>query len=294
MKDEQERFRMTVWPGVLPNVRELEGFGPYHLDGDLLKLDFDAQMFTHQIPDELYLRDLYELDLDSNEEILGFINSYGRLGHPWSRADREDDEHQTRLDSQLFRLLGVEVPKDSDLPWSTWFSEIDADGTPLELPAFERVIFESEGLQHIDTFKGWVRAFKRLTRLHQKSQSGHATFEELTNLSMILTDLLRPIHPAMRVQYPGDPSPYPSFTEEQYPPLETALAIQIFNHVASGSVYHTCANETHDGLFVHQQGRAEAGQHRSVGVKYCSMACAKAQASREYRRRKIQRSQREQ
>jgi len=286
MKDEQERFRMTEWPGVLPNVRELEGFGPYHIDGDLLKLDFDAQMFTHQIPDELYLRGLYELDLDSNEEILGFINTYGRLGHPSQRANRKDEQNQKRLDRELIRLLGVVVPKDSDLPWSTWFSEIDADGTPLELPAFERVIFESEGLQHIETFKGWVLAFKRLTRLHQKYQTGDATSWEMTKLSNVLTDLLRPIHPAMWVHYPGDTSPYPSLTEEQYPPLETALAIQIFNHVASGSVYHTCANETHGGLFVHQQGRAEAGQYRSVGVKYCSRACAAAQASRASRRRK--------
>ena len=61
---------MTVWPNRLPAVSEVTGFCPYRLDGDLLKLDLDARLFIHEIPDELYLRELYELDTGDVDQVL--------------------------------------------------------------------------------------------------------------------------------------------------------------------------------------------------------------------------------
>lgn len=47
-----------------------------------------------------------------------------------------------------------------------------------------------------------------------------------------------------------------------------------------------CANETCDRWFRFQEGGARLGQYRSTGVIYCSVKCARAQAMREYRRRR--------
>ena len=63
------------------------------------------------------------------------------------------------------------------------------------------------------------------------------------------------------------------------------MALQFFNDVAAQTPYARCANETCGKLFVRQLGRAEHGQHRFKGVKYCSASCASAQKQREYRRR---------
>ena len=68
--------------------------------------------------------------------------------------------------------------------------------------------------------------------------------------------------------------------------LRAALCLQFANHVAEQAHYSTCQNETCGHKFVRQRGRAEKGQHRTVGVTFCSRHCAWAQGQRELRRRK--------
>ena len=69
-------------------------------------------------------------------------------------------------------------------------------------------------------------------------------------------------------------------------PLYTLCALELFNHIVGGVEYRFCQNERCGRRFVHQQGSSKKGQHRSRGVLYCSPACARATAQREYRRRK--------
>lgn len=73
------------------------------------------------------------------------------------------------------------------------------------------------------------------------------------------------------------------------PTILPALCEQLLGWVAEGLPARRCANETCNRLFTRQRGRAEQGQHRTSGVKYCSASCANAQANREYRRRKANR-----
>lgn len=68
------------------------------------------------------------------------------------------------------------------------------------------------------------------------------------------------------------------------PGLVQAIAIQLFNIVVEQEVpIRTCPNcGTH---FRRQRGRALKKQHRTTGVTYCSKACARAKANRDYRKR---------
>jgi hypothetical protein len=68
-------------------------------------------------------------------------------------------------------------------------------------------------------------------------------------------------------------------------PLYSTCCLELYNHVFEHANYRQCANENCKRVFVRQTGRAEHGQHRSKGIKYCSNHCARAQAQRDYRRR---------
>ena len=276
---------MTVWPSRLPPVSEVTGFSPYRLDGDLLKLDPGAQITTHEISDELYLRELYEVDTRDTGQILGFVNTYGRLGHPTTPVTRsEDDKLVIGSDRPLIRLLGVDVPDFRELPWEDWWAEVNSHVGIDELGVIEKGLFYSDGLLHMDALRGWVRGFQRLTRLYLKYQRGESTESEMVNLGIVITDLMTAFTPVLDAVYDEDAEDWSPFRDTYLAPrLESVLALQMFNHIAEGDVYHVC--EYDNRLFVHQRGRAEYGQHRKTGVKFCSTQCATSSASRDYRRR---------
>ena len=62
--------------------------------------------------------------------------------------------------------------------------------------------------------------------------------------------------------------------------LHTLCCLELFNHVAGANDFPRCANESCGKLFV----RDERARRR--GMRYCSRSCARAQAQREFRRRK--------
>jgi hypothetical protein len=97
---------------------------------------------------------------------------------------------------------------------------------------------------------------------------------------------LQPFPPRALIVADGDAPSGPHGRRSEEIPLFSILALELFNHIAEDADYRRCANETCGRFFVRQSGRALHGQHRTRGVKYCSNACARMQASREYRRRK--------
>ncbi len=68
--------------------------------------------------------------------------------------------------------------------------------------------------------------------------------------------------------------------------LFAVCCIELFNHIAEGEVYKTCANERCGRWFVRQQGRSAHNQRRRTGVKFCSYACSRASTQRAYNQRK--------
>jgi hypothetical protein len=68
--------------------------------------------------------------------------------------------------------------------------------------------------------------------------------------------------------------------------LWAVCCLELFNHVAERAVYRECANELCKRPFVRQIGRSRYGQRRKSGVRFCTHTCARAQAQRNYRRRR--------
>lgn len=70
------------------------------------------------------------------------------------------------------------------------------------------------------------------------------------------------------------------------PKIVTAMCLQLIAFIDRDMPVRRCANDNCRSLFALQRGRAEFGQYRTRGVKYCSDSCAQAQAQRNYRRRR--------
>jgi hypothetical protein len=68
--------------------------------------------------------------------------------------------------------------------------------------------------------------------------------------------------------------------------LYQAACAQLFNLMVGGDTLRRCENLTCGQPFRHQLGGAKYRQHRSTGLRFCTPACARADASRQYRRRK--------
>jgi len=105
------------------------------------------------------------------------------------------------------------------------------------------------------------------------------TSEAIFDLTQHLNPALLPFH--VRLE------PY-VFGRDVHVNVYQAACLQLTNDIAERVPYRRCANETCGKLFTRQRDRSESDRHRMKGVRYCSIACARAQAQRAVRRRKRQ------
>ena len=99
-----------------------------------------------------------------------------------------------------------------------------------------------------------------------------------------------PMHATVRTDHPLF-GPDHDHGKPRSPDLYAACCIQLANLISEQLPPHRCANETCGQAFILQRGGAAQGQYRTVGVLYCSPGCQRAQAQREYRRRKADRNE---
>jgi hypothetical protein len=283
------RFRPTLWPGTVVPTPPLHPFREVLVRGDWITWPAAASAGQPelQLPQDFYLRELLELQADDMEAAAQLIRSYGLL-------------FDLNLDD--FGLPDFEP-------------EAQAEFMALAHYPNDNARFEgTRGGVHRDLVKLYIERAQRATNVFLACQSDGG-LEDLVspNLNDAYLTFMRSLNPQMQDQqlWPRSlehlktlliseaildlqsslDAALSNFSigsgglEERRPTIYSVSFLQLYNHLAEGATARICANETCLGAFVRQRGRAEYNQHRTVGVKYCSRECARAQAQRQLRRR---------
>lgn len=270
-EERKSPFRITVWPDSPLPLPPRWFTRPYEVNNGTLQPTGVEQELKgdKRHDDETYL-ELYELDLDDVNPIVQFVSDYG--------------------------VLGVSYKGFSLMPHALYPVEMKELEVAKQAAHAEQRLESDLAIPNQETlteFRYGARTVRRLAdawRRYESSDDDPAAFEDGALLERWLSAALTPFHPVVALEggYDGPSSEEVGLWGAI--PLYSVCCLQLFNHMARGLIWRRCANETCRRPFVRQEGRAEHGQHRSVGVKYHTAYCARAQAQRDYRRRRAGRS----
>ena len=213
------------------------------------------------------------------------------LGHP----KRAMTEHRLALRDDLYLAPTVDEGEEQAFRLPDSGETIGVRGHSLPLQQMVLSLFQA-------VVESWVRldpdtdlAFDHLglpppERVTQAWTSRElpeptTTFELLGTLEQLLNETTTSLGPRIEFGHPAL-DPLGGAYGRPLPRILPAVALQLLEWVGEGIPARPCANEPCGQLFTRQRGRAQAGQYRTTGVMYCSSWCAKAQAQRDYRRRK--------
>lgn len=255
-------FPLTLWPGTVVPVPPVQWRNVHLLDGKWLV--FPPVGDRVEIPRELFIRELMDLDLDSAEDITRFLDSFGMITLRYGEAGLLP-----------FGLLDDEPPPGADL---LHFGEAALFlRTARALTRHWMAVLEQKSIAAAWEAEGlWRWGYLDQERAEERAWSD---FVHCINWG------LKQIHVRVERVWHGD---YVDGVEgEPQIGLYSALCLQLVNHIAENATVRRCANETCGRAFVRQEGGAVAGQYRREGlIKYCSVSCGNAQWQREHRRKK--------
>ncbi len=280
------RLRITPWPAVALPYPESAGGVPYIYDATadaFIALDITRSLPPTPSTTETYLK-LAALDPDDVPALTRFTCDHGSLDfRGWGTMDDEPIwEFPLRRDQmpelrEAWRRAdaavgdrGYHYATRTEIRWGILYMR--------DLIAARRVLDgEIDSTKHAWESPIWGRT-------HKLDSQPWTPDGPATALAVALASGLKPYTPHLRT--------FRDVREQPIAPWGNRLdvwevcCLELFNHIVEGARYRTCANEPCSRLFVRQEGRALHGQHRTRGVKYCSSECARAQAQRDYRRRK--------
>jgi hypothetical protein len=250
------------------------------------------ERWTHDIPSELAIRELQEVDLNDRDAICAFLREFGmvipqRESVSGSVPDAVDLEEvaDRLLDARCVALHALAVLKQEDVraPWIEHYKfpmprrlpkggwqTVARDTPEATLEAIKKIFTVDDAWAYfIDSLNAGLEAFAphmEYYATYAEEFGGTAYAEKIGTTGY------------------GEIGRIPMPFGRPVPDLYSGLCGQVFNLLAEGLPVRGCANETCEQEFVRQRDRAEHGQYRTTGVLYCSRACARAQVKRVARR----------
>lgn len=278
---------VRLWPGT--PIEELPVQRAEHFVDDDGWFVWRKRTDPRPLEMEVVLRELLDVDVSDASAISAFVAEHGVISIPYeglllgvpadaSPLDLVENEAAYRdRDAELRRAASERYGRQAQVNHAR-----DVQRYLWQVQRCARM-----WIAHVDGEYVWPIWFRDLRQEVDDPQKWVAESEaEVWNdFAEALTEGLKRVHARVEVEWKGHRLGEPEVG------LFSALCIQLYNVIVEGSgEIRTCANETCKRRFIRQRGGAVHGQHRSTGVIYCTVRCAKTQGQRELRRRKKEQS----
>jgi hypothetical protein len=239
----------------------------------------DRLLGSSVLPEELFLRRAQQIPLNDLDAVVGFMNDFGPLTEPSWYREFPESELSSELNESLEGARARWWNSRTQGQFESDPSGVDPDLTPI-FAASDRLRILRALVDQWAAYREGKRGAASAAWETHGFESPVSDSHAWQRWADCLNAAVRPFRIGVNVEMEGvrmhEPGPVTAYS---------ALMLQLFNAVARQAIWRRCLNETCGNLFERQTGRAEQGQYRSRGVKYCSRSCAKAQMMRDYRRR---------